>query len=73
MASASHADALAEHLVTLCDLHHDDDRDQQHADPIRAVDLRCEDRDDASFLVTTDSGRKFRVVVEELPNFVRAS
>ena len=73
MALASHADALAEHLVTLCDLHQDDDRDQQHADPIKAADLRCEDRDDASFLITTASGRKFRVVVEELPNFVRAA
>ncbi len=62
----SHAHALAQHLVTLVDFHHDDDADLQHADPIKTVDLFCDETGEAAFVVSTDSGRRFRVLVKEL-------
>lgn len=59
-----HAAALAGHLATLIELHHDDDRDQQHADPVLEA---FHPPELSSLRLKTESGRQFMVSVIELP------
>lgn len=59
-----HAAALAGHLATLIELHHDDDREQQHADPVLEA---FHPPELSSLRLKTESGRHFMVSVIELP------
>ena len=59
-----HAAALAGHLATLIEFHHDDDRDEQHADPILEA---YHPPELSSLRLKTESGRQFMVSVVELP------
>lgn len=63
-ARPAHASALAGHLATLIEFHHDDDGDQQHADPILEA---FHPPELSSLRLKTASGRQFMVSVVELP------
>jgi hypothetical protein len=63
-ARPAHASALAGHLATLIEFHHDDDGDQQHADPILEA---FHPPELSSLRLKTASGRQFMVSVIELP------
>lgn len=56
------AKALAEYIETLIELHHDDDPDEQHADPIKGWN-----RHDTVLMIDTESGRTFSITIEQLP------
>ncbi len=60
----AHAVALAGHLATLIEFHHDDDGDEQHADPILEA---YHPPELSSLRLKTQSGRQFMVSVVELP------
>jgi hypothetical protein len=58
---AVHARAIAHHLADLVEFHHDDDAEQQHVDPVQTVAYD----EGPAFVLTLDSGRKFRITVVE--------